>query len=128
MNPTLAEIITSILNPLVGGRAYIMATPDNLVRAAGANSAILPFFVWHKSGGSDVEYVDQTMGNMRHSRIQITTFSPSSIATERLATQARDALLNSGYTVGVYGSPVGAYDPARKLQGEFQQFSIHYPQ
>lgn len=129
MNPTLPEIITTILNPVFGGRVYDKATPDNLVREGGSPTGrILDFVVWHKSGGQDTEFVDQTMPTKRHARIQLTVFSPSSIAAERALTAARDALLNSGYTVGVYGSPVGTYDTARKLQGEFQQFSIWYLQ
>lgn len=123
---TLSTIIPSLLNGLVNKRVWRNTTPDDIPRDANGN--FQPFLLWSTPGGIQSEYVDQTMGQMENRRLQIAAFSPSVITTENLIRQVRDTLLASDYTVGVYGSPVGTYDTARKLHGEFQQYSIWYPQ
>lgn len=122
----LSAIITSLLNPLVGGRVWFKATPDSLPR--DADDRIRDFLIWSNVGGQDAEYVGQTMGSHSNARLQINAYSPSIIAAETLLVAVRDKLLTSEYTVGVYGSPVGTYDAARKLSGVYQQFSIWFPQ
>lgn len=123
---TLSTIIPAVLNDLVEKRVWRTATPDNLPREA--DGTIKEFIIWTRVGGEDSEYVDQTMGDKSHARVQIDVRARSSIAADLLIKAARDRLLASDYTVGVYGSPVGTYDAARKLHGNFQQFSIWFPQ
>lgn len=123
---SISTIIPSLLNHLVGNRVWHMATPDDIPR--GTDGQFLDFIIWTLVGGQDAEYVGQTMGSHTNARVQINVVSTSSIRADNLIRQARDALLASEYTVGVYGSPVGTYDAARKLRGRFQQFSIWYPQ
>ena len=118
---SIEEIIPTLLNPLAGGRVYESATPDDLVRSG---NVIQDFIIWHIVGGQDAEYVDQTMGTHTNARVQIQAVSPSGKAASTLIRAIRDTLLASDYTVGVYGSPVGTYDAARKLKGRWQQFSI----
>lgn len=121
---SLEEIITSIVGPVVNGRCWESSTPDKLQR--DANDRILPFVIWTLPGGIEQEYIDQTMPEMRNARIQINVVGPSSIECSRIIRQVRDALVNSAYTVGVYGSPGGTYDQARNLRGRRQQFGIWY--
>lgn len=123
---TISEIIPFLLNSLVGNRVWQEATPDDIPR--GTDGKFLPFFLFTVVGGQDAEYVGQTMGSHSNARVQIQAVSPSSIEVDNLIKAARDVLLASSYTVGVYGSPVGTYDAARKLRGRFQQFSIWFPQ
>ena len=123
---TISEIIPQLLNSLVGGRVYQNATPK--VLACNTAGQILPFVLWSIMGGRDEEYVDQTMGDKSNARIQIQAIAPGSIDADTLIKDARDNLLASAYTVGVYGSPVGTYDAARELQGRLQQFSIWFSQ
>lgn len=123
---TLTEIIPSVLNSLVGARVYHQLTPP--VLEMDSDGQILPFILWSVMGGMDREYIDQTMPDHSNARVQIQAVAPSSIAVETLIRQARDKLLASAYTVSVYGSPVGTYDAARGLRGQFQQFSIWFPQ
>ena len=122
----IETIIPALLNSLVGDRVWQDATPDNLPR--DANNQIQPFIIWTLVGGQDAEYVDQTMGTHANARVQIQVVSASGLQAATLIRQARDRLLASDYTVGVYGSPVGTYDAARKLRGRMQQFGIWYPQ
>ena len=122
----IETIIPALLNSLVGDRVWQDATSDNLPR--DANNQILPFIIWTLVGGQDAEYVDQTMGTHANARVQIQVVSASGLQAATLIRQARDRLLASDYTVGVYGSPVGTYDAARKLRGRMQQFGIWYPQ
>lgn len=118
-------IIPSLLNSLVGNRVWESSTPDDLPRG---NDGILDFIIWTQHGGQDAEYTDQTMGSHTNARIQLIYFSRSGLAAAQGIRAARDRLLASDYTVGVYGSPVGTYDTARKLRGRMQQFGIWYPQ
>ena len=118
------SIVPEVLNTLVEKRVWLSATPDSIPR--GTDGAFLPFIVWTIMGGKDAEYVDQTMGTHSNARIQLHACHPSSIEADKLIKAARDRLLASAYTVGVYGSPVGTYDAARKLYGRMQQFGIWY--
>ena len=120
----IEAIIPELLNSLVGGRCWHNATPDTLPR--DANDQIEDFIVWTLVGGQDAEYVDQTFGTHTNARVQIQAVSPSSLRATSLIRAARDRLLASDYTVGVYGSPVGTYDAARKLTGRMQQFGIWF--
>lgn len=123
----LETIVPALLNSLVGNRVWESATPDgDLPR--GVDGLILPFIIWTQNGGQDAEYVGQTMGSHSNARLQVIYFSPSGLTSETGIKAVRDRLLASDYTVGVYGSPVGTYDTARKLKGRMQQFSIWYPQ
>ena len=122
----IEAIIPALLNSLVGNRVWESSTPDDIPR--DANDRILDFIIWTQSGGQDAEYVGQTMGSHSNARIQVIYFSPSGLAAATGIRAVRDRLLASDYTVGVYGSPVGTYDTARKLRGRMQQFSIWYPQ
>ena len=124
---TLPEIITDILGPLVGNRVWFNTTPDS-GPTRDASGRFQDFIIASRVGGQDAEYVEQTMGTHTNARIQIHAVSAGSIGAELLIRAARDRLLASDYTVGVYGSPVGTYDAARKLHGNFQQFSIWYPE
>lgn len=120
----LSEIVPSILNNLVESRVWRKSTPDVLPR--DANDRIKNFIIWSSAGGADAEYVDQTFGSHSNARLQVSVFSPSSIQAETLIKNVRDRLLSSGYTVGVYGSPIDTYDGARKLHSQMQQYSIWY--
>lgn len=122
---TIETILPALLNDLVSGRVWENATPDNLPR--DANSRILDFIIWTLVGGQEAEYVDQTIGSHANARVQIQVVSSSKIQARSLVEQVRDRLLASVYTVGVYGSPLGTYDAARKLTGRMQQFGIWYP-
>lgn len=121
---TLSEIIPSVLNALVDGRVYENATPMTLARGNGG--VTLPFILWFKSGGQDGTYIDQTRPDKRHARITVCSYSPDRIECEQLCEDVCNALLASIYTVGVYGSPVGAYDADRQLQGLKQPLSIWF--
>lgn len=122
----LEDIIPSLLNSLVDSRVWEGATPNELPR--DENGEIAPFILWSFPGGRDSEYVDQTMGDKTNARVQIQAVSPSGRAASLLIRAVRDKLLASAYPVGVYGSPAGTYDAARRLRGRLQHFSIWFPQ
>ena len=122
---TPEELIPPLLNTLVNGRCWWDATPDEL--PVSAEGAILPFLLLVAMGGQDQEYVEQVMPGHTNMRLQIMAFDRSSIAARSLLDSARDRMLASEYSVGVLGSPVGTFDPARKLRGRFQQLSVWLP-
>lgn len=124
---TAEQLIPPLLNALVGDRVWFDATPD-AGPGRDSNDKLLPFLLLSVMGGQDQEYVEQEMGTHTNMRLQITAYHPTSEGVRTLIDAARDALLASVYTVGVLGSPVAVYDPARKLRGRFQQFSVWLPQ
>ncbi len=119
---SIEVILPALLGPLVAGHVWFDATPDDLPRLP--DKSIAPFLILSVMGGEDAEYVEQVMGSHTHARLQVSAYCPGSGAVGILIKQVRDTLLASAYTVGVYGSPVGTYDAARKLRIRFQQFSI----
>lgn len=123
---TIDELIPSLLNTLVSSRVWQNATPDDLPR--DANRQIRDFIIWTHPGGQDSEYVDQTAPEFTNVRLQIEAASVDAIRASLLIKSVRDRLLASDYTVGVYGSPVGNYDAARKLHVKMQQFGIWFRQ
>lgn len=122
----IESIIPTLLNSLVAGRVWESSTPDDIPRDSSGN--ILDFIIWTQAGGVSAEYVEQTMGSHSNSRVQIIYFSQSSLSAAAGIRAVRDRLLASDYTVGVYGSPVGTYDTARKLKGRMQQFGVWFPE
>lgn len=118
----ISEVIPEVLNALVERRVWQGNTPDDLPR--GQDGVLLPFVIWHVGGGIESEYVDQTAAEMQNYRVHIRAVHTSQSACDQLIVSVRNALLASGYTVGVYGSPAGDYDKARKLYERYQQFSI----
>lgn len=118
----ISEVIPEVLNSLVERRVWQGNTPDDLPR--GQDGALLPFVIWHVGGGIEAEYIDQTAAEMQNYRVHIRAVHTSQSACDQLIIAVRNALLASGYTVGVYGSPAGDYDKARKLYERYQQFSI----
>lgn len=118
----ISEVIPEVLNSLVERRVWQGNTPDDLPR--GQDGTLLPFVIWHVGGGIEAEYVDQTAAEMQNYRVHIRAVHTSQSACDQLIVAVRNALLASGYTVGVYGSPAGDYDKARKLYERYQQFSI----
>lgn len=122
----IEDLVPEVLNTLVGGRVWESATPENLPRD-DITKVVLPFIVWTVMGGQDSEYVEQTPAPTHsNARIQVHAVTPLGTSPSTLMKAVRDALLASTYTVGVYGSPVGTYDAARKLKGRFQQFSVWF--
>lgn len=122
---TLAEIIPAILNDLVEGRVWQGMTPDDIPRDSAKRP--LPFVIWHRVGGQDDTYVEQSpLPSHRHARVQIASNAPGSIVAERLCEAVMRAMTAPPYNAGVYGSPVGAVDAARKLHAPWQQFSIWF--
>lgn len=122
---TIETIMATQLNPLVDGRVYEAGTPDVIPKHP--DGSFKPFLIWNIMGGSEQEYVEGTRSDKVHRRIQIAAFDHDGEVASALLRAAGDRLLASEYSVGVYGSPVGTYDTARKLRGRFQQFSIHHP-
>lgn len=128
MSPTsISRLIPEVLNSLVDERVWESETPDDIPR--DAQGLPKPFIVWDLVGGQDAEYIEQTpFSTHSNARVQIEVMCPSVLEAESLIKQARDALLASGYTVSVLGSPIGTLDGSRKLRGRRQQFSIWFQQ
>ena len=124
---SVRSLVKPLLDPLVANRVWMDTTPDE-GPGRDVSGNLNSFILLSVMGGEDAEYVDQTMGDKTHVRLQVSAFAPDTDTVETLIRAVRDSLLESAYSVGVYGSPVGTYDAARKLRVRFQQFSILLPQ
>lgn len=119
----IEELITNIVAPLVDGRLYWDTTPQSGPPKA-ANGSYLSFCIAQGVGGSDQEYVDQSFPDHENVRLQIVSFSPSSLAASNLNRQVRTTLLANYKPAGIVGSPVWVYDPRLLLRGRLQHFNL----
>ena len=119
----IEELITSIISPLVNGRLYWDTTPQS-GPPKDANGTYLPFCIAQLVGGMDATYIDQTFPDYEHYRVQVISYSPSSLAATTLNRTVRTTLLASYKPADIVGSPTAVYDPALLLRGRLQHFSI----
>lgn len=119
------EIVTTLLSPIVEGRLYWDTTPQS-GPPKDANGAYLPFLIAQIVGGSDQEYLDQSLPDHENVRLQIVSFSPSSLVASALCRLTRTTLLGAFKPCGLVGSPVATYDPRLLLRGRVQHFNLWF--
>lgn len=108
----------TLLGSLVGGRCWPDVMPDG--------NTTFPFIVYQQVGGVAMEYMDQTLLDKDHARIQVLVWSKTRLEASSIARSAREALLGSSLAVETYGAPVSEYDEALKLYGSRTDYGIWY--
>lgn len=116
-------LVMTIVGPLVDGRLYWDTTPQG-GPLKDDNGVYLPFIIGQIIGGMDQEYLDQSFPDHENVRLQLVSFSPSSLAATDLNRAARQALLSNYKPAGIVGSPTAIYDPRLLLRGRVQHFSL----
>lgn len=117
------ELVTTIIGPVVNGNLFWDTTPQS-GPPKDVNGNYVPFCIAQVVGGADQEYVDQSLPDHENVRLQIASFSPSSLAATSLCRTVRETLLASYKPCGLVGSPVASWDPRLLLRGRIQHFSL----
>lgn len=116
---SLSNTLYTLLNPLAGGGASVDAMPD---------VPTFPLIVFQQVGGTASEYLDNTLPDHDHARVQVWVWSKDPDAADTIMRAARVALLASGLVVETYGASVSDYNDPLKLYGRRQDFGIwHNP-
>lgn len=119
---SLEANLYSALTGLVDGRVY----PDD---TAGAPVPLVyPLILFQQVGGQAYEYVDQSMPDHEHARVQVVVWAKTRLEASTLARQARSAILTAIKPAETYGAAVSLRDQELSLYGSRQDFGIwHLP-
>lgn len=120
---TLEQALFQIWGPLTGGRLYPGGLPDQ---------PVFPAQCWNQSGGQAYWYLDNTLPDHRHARIQVDTFGRIHSDVRSIARATEAALAAASAAQGFAAQPLGAatslpYNDVLKLYATRQIFSIWYP-
>lgn len=117
---SLEAQIKTLLGPLVGGRCY----PDTIP----GGTPTFPLVIYQGVGGFAIEFMDKTLPDKDHARVQIVVWSKTRLEASQIARQAREALVGSDMAVETYGAPVWLFEEALKLYGARTDYGIwHTP-
>lgn len=114
---SLEATLKTLLGPLVGGRCYPDITPDG---------AALPLIVYQQVGGTATEYVDQTIPDKDHARMQVMVWSKSRLEASQIARAARAAIIGNNWPAQTYAAPVSLYEEDLKLYGSRCDYGLWY--
>lgn len=116
--PTLEARLRQVLGDLVAGRVYPDTAPDN---------AVFPVIIYQQSGGRDYAYVDGSLPDVEHARLQLTVHGPVRSVIRPIAIEAKRRMA-SQMRAEIYGSMVTLHDDVAKLYTTQQFFGCWYPQ
>lgn len=114
---SIEEILFALLGPLFAGRVYPDTTPDE---------PTFPLAIYQQVGGQAIAYVDKTLPDHRHSRMQVAVWSRDRLEASTLARQIERAIIGSPLVAQAYGAPVSTYEGDLKLYGSIQHFGIWF--
>ena len=117
---SLEAQIKTLLGPVVSGRCYPDTIPDG--------TPTFPLIVYQGVGGTAFEYMDKTLPDQEHARVQVVVWSKTRLEASQIAREAREALVLSDMAVETYGAAVWLYEEALKLYGARTDYGIwHTP-
>ena len=112
-------IVHTALSALLAGRVY----PD-----VAPSGAALPRIVYQQAGGESAAYVDNTLADKEHSRMQVACWAKTRLAAVALMKQSEGALMASPATsCRPIGARISVYEEETQLYGCRQDFSIWTP-
>lgn len=113
---TLGNRLFATLGALVAGRCYPAGTAD---------SPTLPRITYAIVGGVPLNYVEDTLSDHDHHRVQLSVWAATHNAAELLMRQAEAAMQASmQFTARRIGGPLTAYEPDTKIHGRHQDFNV----
>lgn len=113
---TVETIVYTALRVLVADRCYTDIAPDAPVK---------PFIVYQAVGGDSINYTGPEIPDKSNTRMQVAIWADTRIQASTIAKQI-EGIMRSHPTLQttVLGQPVSDYDPATKLRGSRQDFSL----
>lgn len=116
---TYETSLVSALQTLVAGRIYPDTAPQNTAR---------PYITHQQIGGQSLSYVDDTLPDTEHSRVQINVWADTRLAARALIRQIEAALVPcTAFQARPIGAPSTTFEPDTKLYGALQDYSIWSP-
>ncbi|MDF4005319.1 DUF3168 domain-containing protein [Luteibacter sp. PPL552] len=115
---SLEERIVSLLGDLVQGRIYPDTTPDN---------AVFPLITYHQVGGRDYAYMDGSLPDHEHARLQINVHGRIRSEAKAAAQQVKKRMA-ADLQAEIYGSMTIRFDDIAKLFTTRQDFGCWFPQ
>lgn len=114
---SLETDLKTLLGPLVSGRVYPDVTPD---------SPVFPLIVYQQVGGKATEYLDATLPDRDHARMQVFVWSRTRVEASQLARAARLAILGAGMSAETYAAPTSIHNAEMKLYGNRTDYGLWY--
>ncbi|HUX23224.1 MAG TPA: DUF3168 domain-containing protein [Burkholderiales bacterium] len=114
---SLESTMLGLLGPLVSGRAYPDITPD---------SPTFPLIVYQQIGGKVTEFIDQTLPDKDHARVQVFVWSRTRLEASQIARAARLAILGGGLAAQTYSASTSIHNAEMKLYGSRTDYGLWY--
>ncbi|SEO63417.1 Protein of unknown function [Luteibacter sp. UNC138MFCol5.1] len=111
----LEETLYALLAPLAAGGASPDVTEDN---------PVFPCITYQQVGGETYQYVEKTLPDHRHARVQINVHAMTRIDAATIARSIERAIIESPLVAQAYGAFVSTYEDTLKIYGTRQDFGI----
>lgn len=115
---SLESNIKTLLGPLVSGRCWPDVMPDG--------KGTFPCIVYQAVGGRALDYMEGTIPDKDHARVQVVVWAKTRLEASQIARQARVALVGSDMAVQTYGAPTSLHEPELKLYGARTDYGCWY--
>jgi hypothetical protein len=116
---SLETSIYTALKALVSNRVYRDIAPQT--------ATTLPRITFQQVGGDGINFLDPTVPNKKHARVQINCWAGRRDDAMALARLAEDALrVTTALSPHVLGAAIAVYEDDTKLYGSMQDFSFFY--
>ena len=117
---TLEERLVELLGAIdsVGSRVYPDTAPDN---------AAFPLIIYQQVGGRDYGYVDGSLPDHEHARMQITIHGRVRRDVKTIAIEVKRRMA-SDLKAEIYGSRVSRFDDVAKIYTSRQDFGCWFLQ
>jgi hypothetical protein len=109
--------LKTALASIAGGRCYPDTAPDG---------ATFPLLIYQQVGGRAYEYVNQSLPDHDHARVQVVTWAKTRPEASEIMRSARVAILAAITPAQTYGAPIALYNDDLKLYGCRQDFGIWF--
>lgn len=117
---TFEEKLFVVLAALAPGAVYRLVTPDS-------GSIGNPFIIYQQISGQAEWYLDQSLPQHRHHRVQINCWGSDAQLVLSLRHQVEKAIAAADWPAQPYDNHTDLYIPESKLYGTRQQFGIWHP-
>lgn len=115
---TVEADIFARLGSLTSNRVYPDVAPENPTK---------PYIVYQQVGGEAYAFLDSTLPDKKHARIQVAVWATTRAAAAALALQIESQMVTaSAFQARALGAPVSDYEPDTQppLYGTRQDFSV----
>lgn len=117
---TIEATLTALIKPLNGNRIWWDTLPDGYI-------VVDPVVIAQQVGGDAFWYVDQTLPDHKHARIQLTVWAKTRAAANALSRLLEEQIAANVPNAQVYSAFTAVTEPDLNLYGNQQHFGFWYP-